>query len=152
MADLHLVLAGGRGWLADPVYARVEALGIGDRVHFAGYVPEEEKTLWYNAAACFCYPSLYEGFGLPPLEAMACGIPVVTSNVSSLPEVVGDAALTVDPLDSAALCEALHRVLGHRGLRTELAARGIERARRFSWVEAARQTADIYQSVGERAR
>jgi glycosyltransferase involved in cell wall biosynthesis len=111
-------------------------------------VPEEEKALLYNAATCFCYPSLYEGFGLPPLEAMACGVPVVTSNVSSLPEVVGEAALITDPLDSAALCEALRRVLADGGLRTELSARGQARARQFSWVEAARQTADVYRWVG----
>jgi glycosyltransferase involved in cell wall biosynthesis len=145
--DLQLVLAGGRGWLAEPVYARVEELGLQDRVRFAGYVPESEKTLWYNAATCFCYPSLYEGFGLPPLEAMACGVPVVTSNVSSLPEVVGEAALTVDPLDSAALCEALRHVLVDRVLRIELSALGPARARLFSWSEAARQTADVYRRV-----
>jgi glycosyltransferase involved in cell wall biosynthesis len=150
-AGLQLVVAGGRGWLSDPVYARVEELGLQDRVRFAGYVPEQDKALWYNAASCFCYPSLYEGFGLPPLEAMACGSPVVTSNVSSLPEVVGDAALTVDPLDSAALCDALRRVLFDRRLKDELSALGAARARRFSWSEAARQTADVYRYAGEGA-
>jgi len=147
--DVQLVLAGGRGWLAEPAYARVEELGLQDRVRFTGYLPEEEKALWYNAATCFCYPSLYEGFGLPPLEAMACGVPVVTSNVSSLPEVVGEAALTVDPLDSRALCEALRRVLIDGDLWSELSVRGPARARRFSWREAARQTADVYRWVGE---
>jgi glycosyltransferase involved in cell wall biosynthesis len=149
--DLQLVLAGGRGWLAEPVYARVEELGLGDRVHFPGYVPEGEKALWYNAATCFCYPSLYEGFGLPPLEAMACGVPVVTSNVSSLPEVVGEAALTVDPMDSVSLGEALQRVLADPGLRAELSARGQARAQHFAWPEAARQTADVYRWVAEEA-
>lgn len=149
MADVQLVLAGSQGWLADPVYACVEELGLQDRVRFAGYVPEEEKALWYNAATCFCYPSLYEGFGLPPLEAMACGVPVVTSNVSSLPEVVGEDALTVNPLDGAALCEAMRRVLVDPDLRAQLAARGLARARQFSWLDAARQTADIYRWVGE---
>jgi glycosyltransferase involved in cell wall biosynthesis len=151
MSEVQLVVAGGRGWLADPVYARVEELGLQDRVRFTGYVPEEEKALWYNAATCFCYPSLYEGFGLPPLEAMACGVPVVTSNVSSLPEVVGEAGLTVDPLDSAALSEALRRVLADSGLRSELAAQGMAQARQFTWTEAARQTADVYRRVYERA-
>jgi glycosyltransferase involved in cell wall biosynthesis len=149
--DVQLILAGGRGWLAEPIYARVEELGLADRARFTGYVPEEEKALWYNAATCFCYPSLYEGFGLPPLEAMACGVPVVTSNVSSLPEVVGEAALTVDPLDSAALCEALRRVLIDDDLHAELSALGPARARLFSWDEAARQTADVYRQVGEGA-
>jgi glycosyltransferase involved in cell wall biosynthesis len=116
-------------------------------VRFTGYVPEGEKALWYNAATCFCYPSLYEGFGLPPLEAMACGVPVVTSNVSSLPEVVGNAALTVEPLDSGALHEALRRVLVDGDLRTELSALGRARARQFTWNAAARQTADVYRCV-----
>jgi len=151
MAGVPLILAGGRGWLSEPIYARVEELGLGDRVRFVGYVPEEQKALWYNAATCFCYPSLYEGFGLPPLEAMACGVPVVTSSVSSLPEVVGDAGLTVDPLDRAALCEALRRALFDRDLRADLAVRGPARAQRFTWSEAARKTADIYRRVGEEA-
>jgi glycosyltransferase involved in cell wall biosynthesis len=150
MAGLHLIMAGGRGWLAEPIYARVEELGLQDRAHFVGYVPEEEKALWYNAATCFCYPSLYEGFGLPPLEAMACGVPVVTSDASSLPEVVGEAGLTVDPLDRAALCDALRRVLFDRGLRDDLAAQGQIQAGRFSWLEAARQTARVYRRVHSR--
>ena len=149
-ADLHLILAGGRGWLAEPIYARVEELGLQDRAHFFGYVPEEEKALLYNAAACFCYPSLYEGFGLPPLEAMACGVPVVTSNVSSLPEVVGKAGLTVDPTDRAALRDALRRVLSDRGLRDELSTQGQIQARQFSWRQAARKTARVYRRVHRR--
>jgi glycosyltransferase involved in cell wall biosynthesis len=151
LKDLHLIVAGGRGWLSEPVFARVEELGLEDRVHFPGYVPEEEKRLWYNAATCFCFPSLYEGFGLPPLEAMACGVPVIASNVSSLPEVVGDAGITVSPEDRAALTGALHRLLVDPALRKELAARGLARARRFSWTEAARETADIYHQVWEEA-
>jgi glycosyltransferase involved in cell wall biosynthesis len=149
MSDLHLIVAGGKGWLSAPVFARVEELGIADRVHFPGYVPEEEKRLWYNAATCFCYPSLYEGFGLPPLEAMACGLPVITSDASSLPEVVADAGLTVPPNDSHALSEALHRVLVDPTLRADLARKGLARARRFSWTEAARQTAAVYRLAWE---
>jgi len=145
LADLHLVVAGGRGWLSEPVFARVEELGLQDRVHFSGYVPEEEKGLWYNAATCFCYPSLYEGFGLPPLEAMACGTPVITSNASSLPEVVGDAGRTVDPEDSDALCASLGEVLLDPALHADLAHRGQARARRFSWDETARQTVNVYR-------
>jgi glycosyltransferase involved in cell wall biosynthesis len=150
-AGVCLVIAGGRGWLAAPVYARVEELGMQDRIRFTGYVPEGEKRLWYNAATCFCYPSLYEGFGLPPLEAMACGVPVVTSDASSLPEVVGDAGLTVPPRNTAALAEALHRVLSDPGLHADLAHRSLSRAQRFSWAEAARQTAQIYRLAGEGA-
>jgi glycosyltransferase involved in cell wall biosynthesis len=151
MAGVCLVIAGGRGWLADPVYARVEELGMQDRIRFTGYVPEGDKRLWYNAATCFCYPSLYEGFGLPPLEAMACGVPVITSNASSLPEVVGDAGLTVAPRDTAALAEALHRVLSDSALHAEMAGKSLARAQRFSWTETARQTAQIYRLVGEGA-
>jgi glycosyltransferase involved in cell wall biosynthesis len=144
-SDLYLVVAGGKGWFSEPVFAQVEALGLEDRVFFPGYVSEEEKVLWYNAATCFCYPSLYEGFGLPPLEAMACGVPVITSNTSSLPEVVGDAGLAVPPEDTAALCEALRRLTVNPALRAELVQRGRARTRRFSWAEAARQTVGVYR-------
>jgi glycosyltransferase involved in cell wall biosynthesis len=149
MDDVHLVIAGGKGWLADPIYARVDELGLHGRVHFVGYVAETEKRLWYNAAACFCYPSLYEGFGLPPLEAMACGVPTITSDAASLPEVVGDAGLTVPPLDVCALATALRRVLADRDLCADLAAKGRVRAAQFSWTEAARQTARLYRLAGE---
>ena len=149
MADIPLVIAGGRGWLADPIYARVQELGMQDRVRFTGYVTEGEKRLWYNAATCFCYPSLYEGFGLPPLEAMACGVPVIVSDAASLPEVVGDAGLTVSPLDTRALTEAMRQALLNPALRADLVARGRARALRFSWTEAARQTAEIYALAGE---
>jgi glycosyltransferase involved in cell wall biosynthesis len=144
-SDLYLVVAGDKGWFSEPVFAQVEGLGLEDRVFFPGYVSEDEKVLWYNAATCFCYPSLYEGFGLPPLEAMACGVPVITSNVSSLPEVVGDAGLTVPPGDTAVLCEALRRLIVNPALRAELAQRGRVRARRFSWAQAARQTVGVYR-------
>ena len=143
----HLIIAGGRGWFSDPVFARIEELGIKDRVHVVGYVPEEEKMLWYGAATCFCYPSLYEGFGLPPLEAMACGVPVITSDTSSLPEVVGDAGLTVPPDQTSALSEALHRVLSDGVLRATLSEKGLARAVKFSWAESARQTAAVYRAA-----
>jgi glycosyltransferase involved in cell wall biosynthesis len=150
-ANVHLVLAGAKGWLCDSLYAQIDDLGMGDRIHLPGYVPEDEKRLWYSAATCFCYPSLYEGFGLPPLEAMACGVPVITSNLSSLPEVVGDAGITVPPKDALALKEALRRVLTEPTLRAELAEKGLARARRFTWAEAARQTADTYHLAREGA-
>jgi glycosyltransferase involved in cell wall biosynthesis len=141
----HLVLVGGKGWLYQEVFERVEGLGISDRVHLVGYVPADELCLWYNAALMFVYPSLYEGFGLPPLEAMACGTPVITSTASSLPEVVGRAALLVDPTDVAALATAMARVLGDPGLRAEMRAAGLERAQHFSWQESARRTVDSYR-------
>ena len=145
MSGMHLVVAGAKGWFFEKVFAQVELLGLRDRIHFAGYVPEDEKALWYSASTCFCYPSLYEGFGLPPLEAMACGVPVVTSDVSSLPEVVGDAGLTVPPDDVAALSAALRQLIVDPSLRAELAHRGQERAGRFTWTETAQQTVDVYR-------
>lgn len=150
-AGVHLIVAGAKGWLSDPVFAQVQSLGLADRIHFVGYVPQEEKRLWYNAATCFCYPSLYEGFGLPPLEAMACGVPVITSNASSLPEVVGDAGITVPVEDKAALSDALHRVLVNPTLCVDLADKGLARAKRFSWAKAARQTAAVYHRAWEEA-
>ncbi len=142
---IGLVIAGAKGWLYEEIFAQVEALGLSNRVLFPGYVPEEEKVLWYNAAELFVFPSLYEGFGLPPLEAMACGTPVITSNVSSLPEVVGAAGLTVDPQDVQALAAAMRRVLGDAELRRAMSEQGQQRARRFSWGRTARETVEVYR-------
>jgi len=111
-------------------------------------VPEEDLPALYSGATVFVFPSLYEGFGLPVLEAMACGVPVACSNSSSLPEIVGDAALTFDPTDVKAIAAALSRLLSDAGLRAELRQRGLERARHFSWAETARRTLDVYHSVG----
>jgi glycosyltransferase involved in cell wall biosynthesis len=146
-ADLYLVIAGAKGWLFEPLFAKVSSLGLEDRVLFPGYVPEKEKEWWYNAATCFCYPSLYEGFGLPPLEAMACGVPVITSDTSSLPEVVGEAGLMRPPQDIDALSTALHQVMGDPDLRAILSEQGKKQAAKFSWAQAAQQTAQIYRRV-----
>jgi glycosyltransferase involved in cell wall biosynthesis len=145
-----LVLAGGRGWGDHPIDARVEALGLTDSVRFLGYVPTAELPLCYNAASVFVYPSLYEGFGLPPLEALACGTPVVASNASSLPEALGDAALLVDPRDVVALADALDAALGDAALRDRLRAAGPAQARRFSWRQMAEQTLAVYHRVQQR--
>jgi glycosyltransferase involved in cell wall biosynthesis len=110
-------------------------------------VPQDELPLWYRAADLFAYPSLYEGFGMPPLDAMASGTPVVTSNASSLPEVVGDAALQVAPGDEGALADALVRALTDRALREQMVARGLAQAAKFSWTRAAQETAEIYRTV-----
>lgn len=139
-----LVIAGARGWRYDEIFSQVEAMGLSNRVLFPGYVPEEEKALWYNAAEVFVFPSLYEGFGLPPLEAMTCGTPVITSNVSSLPEVVGEAGLTVDPRDVEALATAMRRVLRDAGLRRMMSEQGQQQAKRFSWSRTARETVAVY--------
>lgn len=145
--DLHLVIAGGRGWLDDPLYAQVEALRLQGRVHFIGFVGDDDLPALYSAASVFAFPSLYEGFGLPPLEAMACGVPVVASRASSLPEVVGEAGLLVDPYDIDALAEALARALSDETLRRTLIARGGEQAKKFSWAAAARQLLGHYRAL-----
>jgi glycosyltransferase involved in cell wall biosynthesis len=142
-----LVLAGGRGWLYEAIFAEVERLGLTGQVHFPGYVEFAEQPLWYNAAAVFAYPSLYEGFGFPPLEAMACGTPVVTSDATSLPEVVGDAGLLVDPADDVALADALWRALDDSSLRARLSQAGPARAAGFDWHDIARRTVAVYRSA-----
>lgn len=139
-----LVVVGGQGWLYDDALARVAALGLTGRVRFAGHVPDGDLPLWYNAAAAFVYPSLYEGFGLPPLEALACGTPTITSAAASLPEVVGDAAILVEPRDPDALAAALRRVLTEPVLRARLSAAGPSRAATFTWAGAAVATRAVY--------
>jgi glycosyltransferase involved in cell wall biosynthesis len=116
-------------------------------VRFFGFVPAKTLAILYRLAAVFVFPSLYEGFGLPPLEAMASGTPVITSNVSSLPEVVGDAAILIDPLQPEAIADALARVLTDSALREDLRARGLERARHFSWERSVRRVREIYDEV-----
>jgi glycosyltransferase involved in cell wall biosynthesis len=148
----QLVLAGGKGWMFEEVFARIEALALRDDVILPGYVPDEELPLWYNAAEVFVYPSLYEGFGIPPLEALACGKPAVVSNVSALPEAVGDAGLLVRPGDAAELADALQRLLGDAALRAELGARGRAHAARFSWERAAAETVAVYHRALEGKR
>ena len=138
----RLVLVGRRGWLADPIFAALGSPGspARGRVHVTGYLADDDLPIVYNGAAALAFPSLYEGFGLPALEALACGLPTLTSATSSLPEVVGDAALTVDPLDTDAITDGLWQLLTDAGLRAELRARGLERARGFSWARAAAAT------------
>lgn len=119
-------------------------------VRFLGFVPDETLAALYRLAAVFVFPSLYEGFGLPPLEAMVSGTPVVTSNVSSLPEVCGDAALLVDPYDSEAIAGAVRMVLTDEALRNDLRTRGLARAREFSWSKSVKRVREIYAEVGAR--
>ncbi len=145
--DHALVLVGGKGWYYSEIYATAERLRLREHVLFAGFVPQEELPLWYNAADVFVYPSLYEGFGLPPLEAMACGTPVISSNVSAMPEVVGDAGLLVDPHDADAIAEALFRVLQDAQLHSFLRSAGIERASAYTWRATAQRTSRVYHQL-----
>ncbi|MDY6877792.1 MAG: glycosyltransferase family 1 protein [Chloroflexota bacterium] len=142
LADLQLVIAGGQGWLYQDIFAEAEKQG--NRVRFLGFVDEADLPALYRHSALFAFPSLYEGFGLPVLEAMACGVPVVCSATSSLPEVAGDAALLVDPHDEKALAEAMTRILEDTDLRREMIARGVAQAARFTWERAARQLLGIF--------
>lgn len=142
-----LVIAGAKGWGYDKVFATVEQSGVKDDVIFTGYVPQAELPFWYNAADLFVFPSLFEGFGLPVLEAMACGTPAITSNVSSLPEVAGDAALTIAPGDARTLAEAIAQALHDTTLRQQMRERGLQQAAKFNWPTAARQTARVYEEV-----
>jgi glycosyltransferase involved in cell wall biosynthesis len=144
-----LVVAGAKGWNYEQVFRTVEELGLADHVHFPGYVVAEELPMLYNAAGLFVYPSRFEGFGLPVLEAMACGTPVVCSNASSLPEVAGDAALLVAPGDEARLADAMTSVWEDRDLRQTMVARGLDRAREFTWERTARQTLRSYERALE---
>ena len=144
--NVQLVLAGGEGDGAAEVREAVRQIGR-DRVVFTGCLPDEDLLRFYHAAECLVYPSFYEGFGLPVLEAMACGCPVITSNVSSLPEVAGEAALLIDPLRIETISTALVSLLTNPGLSQSLIRKGFEQARRFTWEAAARKTLDVFEKV-----
>ncbi len=145
--ELQLVIVGKKGWLYEGFFRRLRELSLEDDVIFPGFVPDEDLPPLYSAADLFVFPSLYEGFGLPVLEAMACGTPVVTSNASSLPEVTAEAALLVDPHDIGALIRAATAVLDSKELRGELRAKGPRQAAKFSWEKAARETLVVYTSL-----
>jgi glycosyltransferase involved in cell wall biosynthesis len=145
--DLILVVGGKRQWHTDEVDMALAHGESMQQVHFTGYVRDADLPALYSAASAFVFPSSYEGFGLPPLEAMACGTPVITSNTSSLPEVVGDAALTINPSDVDELAAAIERALTDQNLRADLRRRGLARAARFTWERTARETLDAYEHV-----
>jgi len=125
----------------------INSLNLNQEVIITDIVPESELPVYYSGAAVFVLPSLYEGFGLPPLEAMACGCPVITSNTSSLPEVVGDAGIMVDPYDADNLAKAMRQVLTNDELRADMVRKGLEQAKKFSWERAAEQTQEVYGKV-----
>lgn len=143
----HLVIAGRRGWMFDEIFREVRSLDLGGRVHFLGFVEASELSALYSMARALAYPSLYEGFGLPCLEAMSCGAPVITSNRSSLPELVGDCGLIVDPTSVDSIAGALNRICSDDELHRGLSERGTRRARRFSWLTTAKQTLEVYDRV-----
>jgi len=146
-SDVKLVIAGGKGWLDSPIYETVERLDMHERVMFAGFVDDEDVPALYSGATITAYPSLYEGFGFPILESMACGTPVVTSNVSSMPEVAGNAALLVDPYDVNALSNSLRELLTKPVLRERLITLGYAQAEKFTWQQAAQNLLSIYERV-----
>lgn len=142
-----LVLAGAKGWMYDEIFVLAATLGLNDRIRILGFVANEDLPMLYGKAQVFVYPSLFEGFGLPVLEAMQCGAPVITTNVSSLPEVAGDAAILISPDDTAGLVTSLTRLLSEPALRDEMHGKSLEQAARFSWRKTAEQTAETYHSV-----
>jgi glycosyltransferase involved in cell wall biosynthesis len=145
--DSCLVLVGRLGWGYEAVLRAVSESGARDRIFFPGFIPDQELPSLYNLADVFVYPSLYEGFALPVLEAMACGVPVVTSNVSSMPEIAGDAAFLVDPYDVDGIAQGLERVLVDRALRERLAEEGPKRSQPFTWERTARETLAAYEEA-----
>jgi len=145
--EVHLVLAGAKGWYYDTIFAQVDALKLADVVHFPGFVPAAELPDWYRAAEAFVYPSRFEGFGLPVLEAMACGTPVLCSNTASLREVAGDAAVTFPPADETALAHAIELLTSQPQLAGRLRDLGLQQAARFSWQRCAAETVAVYERV-----
>lgn len=137
--EIELVIAGGRGWMYDEIYAAPQKFGVSASVRFIGFTPDADLPALYSLAELVAYPSLYEGFGLPVLEAMACGAAVVTSNNSSLPEVAGDAALLIEARDVDALAFAMQKILDDSSLRAQLKQRGLVQAQKFSWQKSAQQ-------------
>lgn len=145
--NVRLVLGGGKGWAYESIFEIVRGLGLEPMVDFPGFIPSPQLPDWYRCALAFVYPSKFEGFGLPVLESMACGTPVITSRAPSLLEVAADAALTFPSDDAAALADAIQLVVEQPALRAELSRRGIARASQFSWQRTARATAQVYDQV-----
>lgn len=145
--NIYLCIAGGSGWKNDEAEAAIQDLNLGNRVLRLGYVPRKLLPHLYARSLAFLFPSLYEGFGLPVVEAMSCGAPVVTSNVSSLPEISDDAALMIDPKSEEELATAMKTLIQNETLRLQLMEKGFQQARRFSWQKMARETLQVYESV-----
>jgi glycosyltransferase involved in cell wall biosynthesis len=146
-SPVMLVIGGSKGWHYQDIFAEVDKLGLEKRILFPGFVADTDLPALYSAASLFVYPSLYEGFGLPLLEAMACGTPVVTSNQSSLPEVVGEAGLLIDPYDVDALAAAMRQVLADTSLQQKLSQAGQIQAKKFTWEGMAAKLLKLYQTL-----
>lgn len=144
---VHLVIVGGKGWKNRKFLKRLKTHPLKSVIHLTGYINSAYLSKIYSQALCLLFPSLYEGFGFPILEAMACGTPVITSNISSMPEVAGDAAVLVDPYDVDAMAEAMHRILADNSLRETFVQKGLERVKQFSWQKCAEETIRVYESV-----
>ena len=142
-----LVVVGKRGWLYEDTLATAESSTVRDRIILTGYVDDKDLPALYSAASCFVYPSYFEGFGIPPLEAMRCGTPTITGDRTCFPEIIGDAGLMVDPFDERAIMRGIARVLTEQTLRDELIEKGLKRANSYDWLKTARQTLDVYESV-----
>jgi glycosyltransferase involved in cell wall biosynthesis len=149
---MPLLIGGGKGWWFQETFDLVKTLQVSDQVRFLGFVPADELPLYYATATALVYPSLYEGFGLPPLEALASGLPVVTSDARAVREVVGDAAICVPAMDAVALAGALVRITEDENLRQQLRCRGLIRAASYSWSRAAMETLAVLKSVAASLR
>jgi glycosyltransferase involved in cell wall biosynthesis len=146
LSDLNLVLVGTKGWNYDKIFAEISNNShLEDRIIVTGYVADEDLAPLYSGALAFVYPSFYEGFGLPPLEAMQCGVPVITSNTSSLPEVVGDAGIMLDPKDEDGLCHSLLNLYNDENLRASMAEQSLKQAKKFSWEKCTQETINAYK-------
>ena len=143
----HLVIVGKRGWYFETLFAQVNKSGLQEHIHFADYVSDQDLPAMYNLATAFVFPSRYEGFGLTPLEAMACGTPVISSNAASLPEIIGDAGISLEPNDVTGFAKAMRDFAANEAQRAEYSARGIQRAKLFSWKRAAGEMEKIYQKA-----
>jgi len=145
--DYNLVIVGKEGWYFDQLYEKVKKLDLKNKIRFTGYIDEKDKAYLYNGASLFVFPSLYEGFGLPPLEAMSCGIPVISSKTSSMPEVVGDAGILLSPNDKKSWIKNINNVLSDKKLQKQMSEKSLERAKYFSWEKCAKQTLKVYERL-----
>ena len=147
--NLQLILAGSPGWKSDPIYAEIKYNRFKDRIKLLNYVPYEELPLLYNGAIAFIFPSWYEGFGFPPLEAMQCGTPVVSSKSSSLPEIIGEGGIMINPHNISEFSDAICKIIDDDSFRNEQIKYGLSRAKKFSWQETAAKTAEVYERINE---